>query len=169
MSIERLADFCSDSILQRRTAVIIVLQRVTHSKVIVDNTIIAAIDVGLLALVCAEPTDDQSSIDWLANKVCKIRVFSDSHGKMGLSLLDSPTVQLLLVPQFTLAASFLRGNRPSFSSAAQPELGRQWFAALQQACAKILNRPVSCGEFGANMHVELCNQGPATFILSSPR
>jgi D-tyrosyl-tRNA(Tyr) deacylase len=143
--------------------VIALLQRVAEARVTVDDRTAGEIGAGILALVCAERGDDTASTTRLVERVLAFRMFADGAGKMNLSLRDSGG-GLLLVPQFTLAADTRGGNRPSFSAAADPALGRSLFDhAVAQARAA--HSPVAAGEFGAPMQVRLVNDGPVTFWL----
>jgi D-tyrosyl-tRNA(Tyr) deacylase len=144
---------------------ICVLQRVTSARVTVGERKIAAIDRGLLALVGVVHADDESDASWLAERLCKLRVFADEAGRMNLSVEDVGG-SLLLVSQFTLAADTRRGRRPSFTGAAPPEQGARLFAALA-ARLRQGQVPVATGEFGAAMQVALVNDGPVTLILDS--
>ena len=140
-----------------------VIQRVTSANVKVNNRIIGEINTGILALVAVEKADTQKTAQRLLERILNYRIFADDNDKMNLSLLD---IQggLLLVPQFTLAANTDKGNRPSFASAASPELGLQLFSHLQ-TLATATYQDVQFGEFGANMQVSLVNDGPVTFTL----
>lgn len=144
---------------------IALLQRVSHANVVVDGVTIGAIEAGLMVLLCAERNDTEKHADQLLNKLLSYRVFSDEAGKMNRSVND---VQggLLLVPQFTLAADTQSGTRPSFTPAAAPELGKQLFDYFV-AQAKSKHGTVETGQFGADMKVSLCNDGPVTFWLQS--
>ncbi|MCU6434767.1 D-tyrosyl-tRNA(Tyr) deacylase [Undibacterium sp. Jales W-56] len=144
---------------------IALLQRVTEAKVVVDGTIVGAIEAGLLVLLCAERGDSEAQADALLKKLLAYRVFSDEAGKMNRSLTDTKG-GLLLVPQFTLAADTNSGTRPSFTPAAAPETGKRLFDyVVQQASLK--HAPVATGQFGADMQVSLNNDGPVTFWLTS--
>ncbi len=145
---------------------ILVVQRVTHGSVTVNDNKTGQISSGALVLVCAEP-HDQLGQHPLAKKLVQLRIFSDDQQRMNLSLLQLQDHGLLLVPQFTLAADCSKGNRPSFQNAAKPDWGLQIFNDFKKECEMLLERPVEQGEFGADMQVELCNDGPATFILRS--
>jgi D-tyrosyl-tRNA(Tyr) deacylase len=139
------------------------LQRVSHAHVDVDGVTIGAIDGGLLVLICAERDDTRAEAERLLERLLNYRVFSDSEGKMNLSLRQV-NGGLLLVPQFTLAADTRKGNRPSFTPAAPPEQGRALFDyALERARA--IHPVVAAGEFGADMQVTLTNEGPVTIWL----
>jgi D-tyrosyl-tRNA(Tyr) deacylase len=141
------------------------LQRVSKARVEVAGEIVGAIDQGLLVLVGVEPQDTRASVDKLLLKLLNYRVFSDSDGKMNLSLVDVGG-GLLLVSQFTLAADTKSGLRPSFSKAASPALGAELFDYLLEQ-AKIMHLTVAAGQFGADMQVHLVNDGPVTFLLES--
>jgi D-aminoacyl-tRNA deacylase len=145
--------------------VIALLQRVSHAEVTVAGKTVAAIGRGLLVLVGVRPTDDEVSARRLLARVRLYRVFPDAAGKMNLSLTQVGG-QLLLVPQFTLAADTAKGLRPGFSTAAPPEQGRRLFEVLVQAARDELGA-VETGLFGAHMQVSLTNDGPVTIWLES--
>jgi D-tyrosyl-tRNA(Tyr) deacylase len=139
------------------------LQRVTQARVDVAGVTVGAIGPGLMVLVCAERGDEDLDADRLLERLLNTRVFSDTDGKMNLSLRDTHG-GLLLVPQFTLAADTRKGNRPSFTPAAPPVLGERLFDYLL-ARARQLHSPVESGRFGAHMQVTLTNDGPVTLWL----
>ena len=139
------------------------LQRVGSARVSVDSQIIANIEAGLLVLVGVEKNDTNHQADRLLDKILGYRVFPDKEGKMNLSVSDI-IGGLLLVPQFTLAADTKKGMRPSFSTAATPELGEELFEYML-SCAKQKHDIVCSGQFGADMQVDLTNDGPVTFWL----
>jgi len=140
------------------------VQRVTQARVEIAGRIAGEIGAGLLVFVCAEPSDTDAVADKLVAKLLKLRVFADDAGKMNRSVCD---VQggLLLVSQFTLAADVSGGNRPSFTGAAPPELGRRLYDRVV-AGAAVLHPRVACGEFGADMQVHLVNDGPVTIPIT---
>jgi D-tyrosyl-tRNA(Tyr) deacylase len=141
------------------------IQRVKHASVAVDGEVIGQIDQGLLALVGVQKHDDQASADKLLKRMLSYRVFADAEDKMNLSLSDIGG-GLLLVSQFTLAADTQKGARPSFSSAASPDLGHELFEyVVNQARAQ--HPVVETGRFGADMQVSLLNDGPVTFWLET--
>lgn len=142
---------------------IALLQRVLEAEVRVEGTVVASIRRGLLVFVGVRPDDDATTAQKLLDKVLKYRVFADEHGKMNLSLIQIDG-DLLLVPQFTLAADTRHGLRPGFSTAASPDLGRRLFEGLI-AAARTQHPRVECGVFGADMQVALVNDGPVTFWL----
>jgi len=141
------------------------IQRVSRASVEVDARCVGTIGPGLLALIGVEKGDDETSVDRLLHKLLHYRVFSDGDGKMNLDVRQAGG-GLLLVSQFTLAASTRKGLRPSFSSAAPPAEGERLFQVLLEK-AHLRHDPVACGEFGANMQVSLVNDGPVTFLLES--
>jgi len=141
------------------------IQRVKHASVAVDGEVIGQIDQGLLALVGVQKHDNQASADKLLKRMLSYRVFADAQDKMNLSLSDIGG-GLLLVSQFTLAADTQKGARPSFSSAASPDLGRELLDyVVNQARAQ--HPVVETGLFGADMQVSLLNDGPVTFWLET--
>ena len=140
-----------------------VLQRVTEARVVIDGEISGQIGHGLLVLVCAEHGDSETRADKLLAKILKLRIFSDEAGKMNRSVQDVDG-GLLIVSQFTLAADVSGGNRPSFTAAAPPELGRRLYDFFV-ARAKLAHPVVQTGKFGADMKVHLVNDGPVTIPL----
>jgi D-aminoacyl-tRNA deacylase len=148
------------------TVVVIgLLQRVTQASVEVEGRQVATIGPGLTVLVGVRPTDDEPSTLRLLERLLQYRVFADATGKMNLSLTQTRG-DLLLVPQFTLAADTHKGLRPGFSTAAPPEQGRRLFDTLVLA-ARSRHSRVETGIFGAHMLLSLSNDGPVTFWLES--
>ena len=141
------------------------IQRVTDASVTVEGRITGQIGPGLLVLVCAMQGDDESAADKLAARVAKLRIFRDEADKMNRSLLDTGGAALV-VSQFTLAADTRTGNRPGFSSAAAPDLGRALYESFADALRKLGIR-VETGEFAADMQVSLTNSGPVTIWLDT--
>ena len=139
------------------------IQRVTRADVVVDGETIGEIGPGLLVLICAMEGDDAGKSATLAAKISKLRIFTDEAGKMNRSLVDTGGAALI-VSQFTLAADTSRGNRPGFSLAAKPDVGR---ALYKQFIADMgdLGIPTQTGSFGADMAVSLTNDGPVTIWL----
>lgn len=142
---------------------IALVQRVSAASVAVGGRVVGEIGAGILALVCAERGDDESSADRLVERILSFRMFPDAAGKMNFSVRDSGG-GLLLVPQFTLAADTRSGNRPSFTPAADPVRGRALYDRTVER-ARALHPAVATGEFGARMQVALVNDGPVTFWL----
>ncbi len=141
-----------------------VLQRVTSARVTVGGEEAGAIGVGLLVLAGAAAGDGPGDVAWLARKILALRVFADEAGKMNLSV-SSVGGSILVVSQFTLCADLARGTRPSFSGALEPRAAEALIRQLVEALA--VQVPVATGRFGANMAVELTNDGPVTFWLDS--
>jgi len=144
---------------------IALIQRVSQASVEVDTKIIGAINQGLLALVAVQPGDDETRIQRMCERLLSYRVFGDEQGKMNLSLQEV-TGGLLLVSQFTLAADTNSGKRPSFSRAASPEHGLRGYNQLVSLC-RLQHPKVETGQFGADMKVQLINDGPVTFWLET--
>jgi D-tyrosyl-tRNA(Tyr) deacylase len=144
---------------------IALLQRVSRAKVEIDGRPVGSIGPGLLVLVGVRPADDEAAALKLLTRLLQYRVFADEAGKMNLSLTQV-NGELLLVPQFTLAADTAKGLRPGFSTAAPPEQGRRLFDFFVQA-ARSQHGRVETGEFGAHMHVSLTNDGPVTIWLEN--
>jgi D-aminoacyl-tRNA deacylase len=145
--------------------VIALIQRVSEAKVVVEGELVGAIGPGLLALVAVQPDDTEARAARLLERVLGYRVFGDEAGRMNRSLVDIGG-GLLLVSQFTLAAATDKGMRPSFTTAAAPELGRQLFDRLVER-ARAAHPQVATGRFGADMKVSLTNDGPVTFWLTA--
>ncbi len=143
---------------------IALLQRVSRAQVSVGAEVVGRIGPGLLVLVCAEPQDTEVLAAKLMDKVLKLRIFSDAAGKMNRSVQDVAG-GLLIVSQFTLAADTRSGNRPSFTGAAPPELGRTLYETVLRL-ARARHAEVAAGVFGADMQVELVNDGPVTIPLT---
>lgn len=142
---------------------IALLQRALEAKVVVEGKAVGAIGSGLMVLVCAERNDTEKEADALLAKLLSYRVFADEAGKMNRSIVDVQG-ELLLVPQFTLAADTQSGTRPSFTPAATPAEGRRLFDYFVEK-ARAKHPVVQTGEFGAHMQVSLTNDGPVTFWL----
>ena len=140
------------------------IQRVKHAKVEINNQVVGEISQGILLLLGVEKHDDTQTADKLLHKVSNYRIFTDENDKMNLSLKDIKG-ELLVVSQFTLAADTKKGMRPSFSSAATPSQANELYEYFV-AQAKELGLKIATGEFGADMQVSLCNDGPVTFNLS---
>lgn len=144
---------------------IALLQRVSQAKVEIDGKSVGSIGAGLLVLLGVRPADDEAAALRLLDRLLQYRVFADEAGKMNLSLTQVKG-ELLLVPQFTLAADTAKGLRPGFSTAAPPEQGRRLFDFFLQA-ARAQHGRVETGEFGAHMQVSLTNDGPVTIWLEN--
>jgi D-tyrosyl-tRNA(Tyr) deacylase len=144
----------------------VVLQRVSKASVISDGVRSGSIERGLLVLVGFEATDEAEDIDWLCNKICNMRIFSDENNHMNQSLLDTKG-ELLIISQFTLHAKVKKGNRPSFIKAARPEQAIPLYEEFKAKCASLIGKDVASGIFGADMQVSLINDGPVTITVDS--
>lgn len=143
-----------------------VLQRVSKASVSIDGKIHSAIQKGFLILLGIEENDSKEDLDYLCSKICNMRVFSDAEGKMNLDIRQV-NGQLLIVSQFTLHASTKKGNRPSFIKAARPEQAIPLYEAFIAECQIQSGVSVLTGSFGADMQIELINDGPVTILLDS--
>ena len=144
----------------------VLIQRVNKASVTINNNIKSQIQQGLLIFLGIENEDNQDDIEWLSNKIANLRIFDDNKGVMNLSALDIDA-EILIVSQFTLHASTKKGNRPSYIHAAKPDIA---IPLYQQFCKTIenkINKPIKTGEFGADMQVELINDGPVTIWIDS--
>jgi D-tyrosyl-tRNA(Tyr) deacylase len=142
-----------------------VVQRVTKASVTVDGNAVGLIEQGLLVLLGIADDDDQADLDWLVKKIVQMRIFGDADGKMNHSLLDVKG-QMLVISQFTLQASTKKGNRPSYIKAARPEQAIPLYEAFVEAVSQ-LGILTQTGVFGADMKVELHNDGPVTIVIDS--
>ena len=143
-----------------------VLQRVSHASVTIDGTVKSEIGNGLLVLLGCENADTQEDIDWLAKKIANLRIFDDDEGVMNRSVIDIDG-EILVVSQFTLWASYKKGNRPSYLRAGSHEITVPLYEAFCKAMTEQLGKPVKTGEFGADMKVELLNDGPVTICMDT--
>jgi len=146
---------------------IAIVQRVTRASVTVAGRTVGQIGPGMLVLAAVEAADTDAEITWTANKLATLRIFRNADKHFDLDLLQAKG-QMLLVSNFTVAAETAKGRRPSLSNAAPPERGREMFDKLV-AAVRGLGVPVETGEFGADMLVELANDGPVTFIVETPK
>lgn len=142
------------------------IQRVTKASVTIENSIHSEIENGLLVLLGIEENDSQEDINWLVKKITQLRIFSDSEGKMNLSVLDI-NGEILVVSQFTLYASTKKGNRPSFIKSAKPEIAIPLYENFISTLNQNSVQEVKTGVFGADMKVGLTNDGPVTIWLDS--
>lgn len=132
----------------------------------IDGAVHGAIDWGLVVLLGVEPRDTEADADWLASKIVGMRIFSDEAGKMNLDLAGAQG-RLLVVSQFTLHASYKKGNRPGFTGAARPDHAIPLYEYFLTACERLTGAPPQRGRFGADMQVELVNDGPVTICLDT--
>jgi D-tyrosyl-tRNA(Tyr) deacylase len=142
----------------------VVLQRVLSGSVSVDGVVTGSIGAGYVLLVGIAAGDDEPTVRRFAADVAKARLMSDPQGRMGVNLKDAGA-DALAVSQFTLLADFSKGNRPSFNGAARPEVARPLFELFVTELTALLGRPVPTGVFGADMRVEIVNDGPVTVVL----
>lgn len=144
----------------------VVIQRVSSASVAVEEKLISKINNGLLILLGITDGDSHEDILWLVRKISNLRIFNDSEGVMNLSLLDAKA-DAIVVSQFTLYASTKKGNRPSYVKAAKPSVAVPLYEAFVLALEKELGKKVGTGIFGADMKVELLNDGPVTIIIDT--
>lgn len=143
-----------------------VIQRVSNASVRIKSCNVSAISQGLLVLLGIEPSDMQDDADWLVKKICSLRIFDDAQGVMNKSLVDI-NGNLLVVSQFTLMASYKKGNRPSYLRAAGHETAIPLYDYFVAQAQQLLGKPVATGEFGADMQVTLTNSGPVTICMDT--
>lgn len=146
----------------------IVVQRVTRASVEVAGRVTGEIGLGLMVLLGVAPEDTAEDVEWLAGKLVGLRIFNDADGVMNRSVADVDG-GVLLVSQFTLHASTKKGNRPSYTGAARPEVAEPLYQAMKARLESLLGRPVPTGVFGADMQVHLVNDGPVTLAMDSRR
>ncbi len=145
---------------------IAVIQRVNGASVTIEGTVKGQIGVGLLVLVGITASDTTEDLEWLGRKIVQMRIFGDAEGKMNLDL-KSVDGNILLISQFTLHASTKKGNRPSFIEAARPEVAIPLYEKMIEFLSSELGKPIQTGVFGADMKVNLTNDGPVTIIIDS--
>ena len=143
-----------------------VIQRVSKASVTIDNKIYSQITNGLLVLVGIEDADTAEDIEWLSGKIVNLRVFNDDNAVMNVSIKES-NGDILVVSQFTLHASTKKGNRPSYIKASKPEFAIPMYEKFVEQLGNDLSKTVSTGVFGADMKVELLNDGPVTIVIDT--
>ena len=143
-----------------------VIQRVSQASVTIDNKIVSEIKNGLLVLVGIENADSQEDISWLVTKIVNLRIFADENNIMNLSIKDIDG-EIIVVSQFTLHASTIKGNRPSYLKASKPEIAIPIYENFVQKLQFELGKKVQTGVFGADMKVNLINDGPVTIVIDS--
>lgn len=144
----------------------VVIQRTTHASVTIGGQLKSAIGPGMLILVGIEDADGPEDIDWLCRKIVNLRIFDDDEGVMNRSVLETGG-DILVVSQFTLHASTKKGNRPSYIRAARPEISIPLYEQFCEALSQTLGKSVETGQFGADMQVELLNDGPVTICMDT--
>lgn len=143
-----------------------VIQRVSHASVTIDGAIVASIQSGLLVLIGIEEADSHNDSNWLTSKIANLRIFTDENDVMNLSVKDIEG-DVLVVSQFTLHALTKKGNRPSYIKAAKPEIAIPLYEKFVQQMETELGKKVQTGQFGADMKVQLLNDGPVTLIIDT--
>ena len=143
-----------------------VIQRVSEASVVIAGQVKSAINTGLVVLLAVEESDTSEDIDWMSGKMVRLRIFPDDQGLMNRSVQEVQG-DILIVSQFTLFASTRKGNRPSYSRAARPEIAVPLYEAFVRRVAEESGRPVQTGEFGADMKVNLVNDGPVTILIDT--
>ena len=143
-----------------------VIQRVSRASVTINGTVHSQIDNGLLVLLGIEDADTIEDIEWLSGKIVNLRIFNDENGVMNISLKDMDG-RILLVSQFTLHASTKKGNRPSYIKASKPDIAIPLYEEMKKQLSNDLGKPIQTGEFGADMKVELLNDGPVTIVIDT--
>jgi D-tyrosyl-tRNA(Tyr) deacylase len=143
-----------------------VIQRTTKASVTINQERVVSIDKGIVVLLGIENDDNQEDIEWLSRKITNLRIFEDDNGVMNQSIIDN-SGDIILVSQFTLHASTKKGNRPSYIKAARPDLAISIYEAFKGQLEKDLGKVIQTGTFGANMQVELINDGPVTIIIDT--
>jgi len=144
----------------------VVIQRVSHAAVSIEGQLKASIKEGLLVLVGIEDTDNDDDVAWLAGKMINLRIFNDNAGVMNLSIKEIGG-DILLISQFTLHAATKKGNRPSYIRASKPDVAIPLYQKMITSLETNLGKPIFTGEFGADMKVELLNDGPVTILMDS--
>jgi D-tyrosyl-tRNA(Tyr) deacylase len=143
-----------------------VIQRVSKASVTINEKIYSAIGEGLLVLLGIEDADMLEDVEWLSGKIINLRIFNDKQGVMNVSVKDKEA-DILLVSQFTLHASTKKGNRPSYIKASKPDIAIPLYEKMITQLSADLGKPVKTGEFGADMRVELLNDGPVTIVIDT--
>jgi len=144
----------------------VLIQRVAHASVTIEGQVKSKINQGLLVLLGIEKEDTEQDIDWLCQKISKLRIFNDGEGKMNLSVQDIGG-EMIVVSQFTLHANTKKGNRPSYIRAAKPDFAIPMYEAFVKRLEQVSALSVFTGEFGADMKVDLLNDGPVTIWIDS--
>lgn len=144
----------------------VVIQRVSHASVSINNQEKSHINKGLLVLLGIEESDAQEDIDWLVKKILNLRIFDDETGVMNKTVLDIAG-EVMVVSQFTLMASYKKGNRPSYIRAARHEVSIPLYNTFCRTISEAMGNPVATGEFGADMKVSLLNDGPVTICMDT--
>ena len=143
-----------------------VIQKVKYAKLMIDSEIYSQIEEGLMVLLGIEDADTKEDIEWLADKIRKLRIFEDENGVMNLSVEDVKG-EMMIVSQFTLHASTKKGNRPTYIRASKPEFSKPMYESFVARTREVFAGKVATGVFGADMKIELVNNGPTTIIIDT--
>lgn len=143
-----------------------IIQRVKRAKVSIENQVYSSIGSGLLVFLGITEEDDSTDMEWLVNKILNLRIFGDAEGKLNFSVLDN-NGSILVVSQFTLYSSTKKGNRPSFLKAAKPDIAIPLYDKFVSYTKEISGLDIQTGSFGADMKIELLNDGPVTIIIDT--
>lgn len=143
-----------------------VIQRVSKASVTINGRVYSQINQGLLVFLGIEDADTAEDIEWLSSKIVNLRIFNDENGVMNVSIKDMDG-EILLISQFTLQASTKKGNRPSYIKASKPEIAIPMYEKMSESLSADLGKTIKTGEFGADMKVELLNDGPVTIVVDT--
>ena len=143
-----------------------VIQRVSKASVTINGRVYSQINQGLLVFLGIEDADTAEDIEWLSSKIVNLRIFNDENGVMNVSIKDMDG-EILLISQFTLQASTKKGNRPSYIKASKPEIAISMYEKMSESLSADLGKTIKTGEFGADMKVELLNDGPVTIVVDT--
>lgn len=143
-----------------------VIQKVKYAKLRIDNEIYSEIQEGLMILLGIEDIDTEEDIEWLSAKICKMRIFDDENGVMNLSVEDIGG-EIMIVSQFTLHASCKKGNRPTYIRASKPDFAKPMYEKFVKKTAELFGKDIKTGVFGADMQIEMINNGPTTIIIDT--
>lgn len=145
----------------------LVIQKVKQATVTIEGKAVSGIQQGLLILIGVEDSDTDADIEWLCNKVIKLRIFDDENGVMNMAVTDIPGADILIVSQFTLMASTKKGARPSYLRASKPDFSKPMYEKFCHRMGELMGHPLPTGHFGAMMDVALINDGPTTILIDS--
>jgi D-tyrosyl-tRNA(Tyr) deacylase len=164
--VTRIFSLHTGSVAKYKPAMRAVIQRVSQASVVIEGSTKGSIGLGLVVLLAVEDADTPEDVEWLSGKIVRLRVFPDDNGVMNRSVQEAGG-GILLISQFTLFASTRKGNRPSYSRSARPEIAIPLYDSFLRKLSEDLGKPVEAGEFGADMQVSLTNDGPVTIIMDS--
>ena len=144
----------------------VVIQRCKYAQVSIDNTEVSSVNNGMMILLAVEDADTQADIDWLVKKILGLRIFDDENGVMNLDIKQTGG-DIMVVSQFTLFASTKKGNRPSYLRSSKPEFSLPMYEKFILSLQAAFGKQIAAGRFGADMQIELCNDGPVTIIIDT--